>query len=490
MKAKGVFSPEDNFEDHRLFCYGTNHRVAKLSFRETFYLGHEELLSVLPKVSGSHQVSELAVLSTCNRFEMYGVLSDHVPSQRERLDHVCTDLLRHANKTTIPKLSELTPQIYCLTGDDAVSHGFAVASSLDSLVVGETQITGQFKDAFQIARQANTLGPRLHFLSQQALRVAKRIRNQTGISQKVVSIGHAALDLAKRVFGNLSEQQVLIIGAGEIAKTTAKYAKKQVKDIHILNRTLAHAQALVEELGLGYAGSLDALAEKLTSADIVVTGITTAKPIITAELMKDVMMRRRNRPLFIVDIGLPRNVEPECEAFEQVYLFEIDDLRQIVDENLEERKSSFQDAKQIILDSLDLFRAKRRYENFSSTFSEFRQYVYGIVERETTKSTRDFTEEQKISLEMMARSVAEKMTADFVCALKKSEKDEAKREVVNFMQNMMTKSLLGAKRERGVWGGEGKACPERSRRVAPPGEFMEEPAAQFPPNHLLAPSGL
>ncbi len=406
------------------FCYGTNHKYAPQVFREGLYLSPEVLANVLPQIREHHQLPEIAVLSTCNRFEIYGIHHSPPAENALKLFSVFQDMQIFAKKSLDMELCHLNPQIFCFTGQRAVQHAFDVAASVDSLVIGETQITGQFKDAFSIAQRAQTLGPHLHHLSQNALHVAKKVRTQTIIGQKTVSIGHAAIDLARTIFSNLSEKRLLLLGAGEMAQVTGLYAKKiGIRDISIVNRTLSRAHELSHLLGYGRTGTLSELDNFLEEADIVITALTTQTPIVTASKLKSLLSRRKNRPMYIVDIALPRNVEKSCGEFEDVYLFELDDLRHYVDKNLSERQTAAKEAQKIIELSLESFCRRVNDQPESMVIANYHRYVERMIQRERQRSFRHkelqgLSKEQFQAVDVMLNSISQKLTAHFAIALK------------------------------------------------------------------------
>lgn len=414
----------------KFFSYGTNHKYAPMSFRESLYLNSEQLRNVLPQIKSHYNLPEIAILSTCNRLEMYGIspeIETHIP---EVLPEIFRDLQVLAKK---PERNEcFRDRTFCHTGKTAIKHVFDVASSVDSLVVGETQITGQFKEAFTLAHKASTMGPHLYHLSQNALRVAKKVRSETVIGRKTVSIGHAAIDLSRKIFANLSEKNLLLLGAGEIAQVTGVYAKKVgIQDISVVNRSLDRALQLTKLLGGGNAGPLSELEHYLRHADIVITALSSEKPIITPAFLKRVLAKRKSRPIYIVDIAIPRNVDPACGRFESVYLFELDDLRHYIDENLSERESAAKEAQQIIEQSLEKFCERVVKFPESRAIAQFNRYIETLLIRESQKTFRrkelqTLDELQIQALQRMLASVSQKLTADFALAMQNAGMENKK----------------------------------------------------------------
>ncbi len=406
------------------FCCGTNHKNTSLELRESLYLSPDQISYALPKIQEAHRLPELAVLSTCNRLEMYGICHELGKTGTvQKISRAYLDLQVIANKT---KPTKDGSTIFCYAGENAIRHAYAVAASVDSLIIGEAQITGQFKKAFAIAQEVCTLGPHLFQLSQSALNVAKKVRSQTAIGRKTVSIGHAAIDLARRIFTNLADKKILLVGAGEMARVTAFYAKKLgIQDVVIVNRSVERAQEFAHDLGLGKVCFMSELPNLLAQVDIVITAMSTDEPIITTSMLKEFVNGRKNKPIYIVDIGFPRNVELGCGQFEDVYLFELDDLQDFVSENLSERQSASVEADKIIEGSLEHFCRKISEKAQSENIATYRKYLEELIFKESQKTfnrkeLRQLDEKQLEALQVMLSSISQKLTADFAIALKKN----------------------------------------------------------------------
>lgn len=405
------------------FCCGTNHKHTSPEFRESLYLSPDQISYALPKIRENHRLPELAVLSTCNRLEMYGICPElGQVGTVQKISKAYLDLQVLANKK---KPAKDTSQIFCYSGESAIRHAYAVAASIDSLIIGEAQITGQFKRAFAIAQEVCTLGPHLYQLSQSALNVAKKVRSQTAIGRKTVSIGHAAIDLARRIFTNLADKKLLLLGAGEMARITAFYAKKVgIRDVIIVNRSVERAQEFTRDLGIGKVGFMAELPSLLGQVDIVITAMRTEIPIVTASMIKEFVGEHKNKPLYIVDIGFPRNVELACGQFEDVYLFELEDLQELVSENISERQSASLEADKIIEGSLEHFCRKMTEKSQSENIANYRKYLEELIFKESQKTfgrkeLRHLDEKQLEALHIMLSSISQKLTADFAIALKK-----------------------------------------------------------------------
>lgn len=437
----------------KIFCVGANHRTAGVSEREAFYLSSDALTRALPAIRDRHQLKELLVLSTCNRFELIGVTEGENPPDPQNSIDAWIDL--HAEAASLVKIDRgaLARVAYHLYDDDAVRHAFRVASSLDSMVLGETQITGQFKDALQLAQTAKTLGPLLGRLGQEALATAKKVRSQTNIGAKTVSISHSAVTLAKRLFSDLSECRFLIIGAGEMARVAAEHAASyKPKKLVIANRTHARAYELVQHLGMGDAHGLGNLPHLLAHTDVAIVATGTEGYIVTQEMIhKATNERERGAPLFLVDIAMPRDIDPECSRYDDVYLFDLDDIKQLVDQNLNERNDAAQQAAVLVDSATSVFAQWLTTQTIAPAIAKWREHLAATLDREAQKTfTRDvfagLTEDQMAAIQVMLESAAAKLTGDFAQILRKSQAEQAAllaTTVVEYLEMMQSQSPKG-----------------------------------------------
>ncbi|SME94230.1 glutamyl-tRNA reductase [Pseudobacteriovorax antillogorgiicola] len=400
-----------------LFCVGTNHESAGLDFRETLYLERDEIDASLPKVMEVHGIREVMVLSTCNRLEVYGVLDRSEVDSKHLID-LFVDLQRFSPNPKKELEIEIKNHCYQFLNMDAAQHAFSVASGLDSLVLGETQITGQFKDATNAAQAKGTLGPILKRLTQESFSSSKKVRSKTDISKRPVSISHAAIDLANRVYGHIKDYHVLIIGAGEMAEVAAKYAiKYKPKSLSVVNRTLKNAERLVNELGFGNAYGWEDLHEILPTCDIVISSTAAHDFILTKEHVERSQQIRDGRSTFMVDIALPRDLDPKCSDLDDVYLFDIDDLKQVVGENFEERRKAAEKGKTIIQENAENFLVWMGSQKLKPALAGFRNYMDTLFEQEKNKSLskgplQSLSDEQRQSIDMLLKSIANKMSGD------------------------------------------------------------------------------
>ena len=325
---------------------GISHKTAPVDLREKLSFTIAELEQVLSQAPKNPSLADLVVLSTCNRTEVY------VHSQDASGAAWAADFLqRHF------KRADLAQFLYTKEGDAMVEHLFGVASGLDSMVYGEHEILKQVKDAYQLSHKLNLTGKLFNVLFQRALYIGKLVRTHTGIAHGALSVGSVAVALAEKIFGNLSESTVLIFGAGKMAEVSARYLlSKKVKRLLVANRTVENARELAKQFD-GQALSLEEGLAHMTLADIVITSMASPEPILTKQLMAEAMAKRQNRSLFVIDIAVPRNVDPDAHQYDNLYLYNIDDLQGIVRENMKSRSGEIEKAAQIVRAKSDEFSA-------------------------------------------------------------------------------------------------------------------------------------
>jgi glutamyl-tRNA reductase len=308
---------------------GVSHRTAPLEIREALAFPKTELADTLRRLREEARVDEAMVLSTCNRVEVYGHAAD--AATPETLGAFLAAFHGRASK-------DLEPFVYRLSGDAAVRHAFRVAASLDSMVIGEPQILGQVKEAYQIAQDAGTLGSVLNALRNRSLASAKRARSETGIGHNAVSVSYVAVELARKIFGDLKDRNVLLVGAGKMSELAAKHLVRQGARATVLGgRRFERAAELAASLG-GRAMPFESLREELGRADIAISGTGAPGTVIKREDVAAACAARHRRPLFLIDIAVPRDVDPSVRSLEGVFLYDLDDLRSVAEANLRERR--------------------------------------------------------------------------------------------------------------------------------------------------------
>lgn len=331
----------------RLLLVGTSYQRAPVELRELLAYDPELRRDALGRLSTGG--AEAAVLSTCNRTEVYAV--DAEPAALEARIHNELGALSGLSH------QELAPALYTVTDEAAAHHLFRVAAGLDSMVPGEAQILGQVREAYEAAREVDTTGSTLHRLFRQALRVGKRVRTETAIGENPASVSSAAAQLAERVFEDLAGRRILLLGAGKIADlTAANLISRGVGEIVVANRSLERAEALAGRFG-GRAVGLDAVEPELLSADVVVASTSSQDFVLSSEQVERAMRERRGRPVFFIDIAVPRDLDPAINDLEGCYLYDIDDLEAVVAESVAGRREEAVRAEAIVSEEADSFRA-------------------------------------------------------------------------------------------------------------------------------------
>jgi glutamyl-tRNA reductase len=353
-----------------LFLLGVSHRTAPVDLREQLDFSSRDLGAAVEALATRPGAAESVVLSTCNRSEIY-VASDDPRVAKE-------EIVRFLSQYHGLPVDTFSQHLFSLTDADAAAHLFRVAAGLDSLVVGEPQILGQVKDAFQVASERRCTGPLLSRAFHWAFGVGKRVRTETSLGEGAVSVSFAAVALARKIFGRLQGRRVLVVGAGEISKLTAQHLRAHgVGEIVITSRTAAHAEALADAVA-GRPVPWAELTRALGSADIVITATGSQRPIVTREQVESVTGRRRSEPLFIIDIAVPRDVEASVGDIEQVFLYNVDDLQSIVQENLSKRGAEIERAEAIVWEEVGKFTAWHRSRAAIPTVVALRQKFEAI----------------------------------------------------------------------------------------------------------------
>jgi glutamyl-tRNA reductase len=381
---------------------GVNHKTTPLAVREKLALsgGYEEPLARLRQLSG---LAEYYLLSTCNRVEILFTCLDPGQMRREVLD------LMFAGNVTREEVAEC---IYTFENEEAVRHLFMVASSLDSMIVGESQILGQLKDAFRHASEQKTSGQILNKLLHKSFTVAKRVRTETRIGASAVSISYAAVELGRKIFGDLKGKQVMLIGAGEMAELAAEHLVGQgVAGVVVANRTLERAMKLAKRFN-GRAVGLDELVEQLLHVDIIVSSTGAKELILYKKDVASIMRRRRNKPLFFIDIAVPRDLDPEINELDNVYLYDIDDLNNVVEMNKEQRDQEAIKARRIVEEETLKFSHWLDSMQVTPTIVELRAAAESICRAELAKTLprlNGISSKEQKSIERMATSIVGKM---------------------------------------------------------------------------------
>jgi glutamyl-tRNA reductase len=388
---------------------GLSHRTAPLSVRERLALPRERLPELLARLLGQTQASEALVLSTCNRVEVYAACPTLQPGDPRRLATAANAVMQLL--TSIGG-SAVTPHLATAAGPDAVRHLFRVAASLDSLVVGEPQILGQLKDAIQVARASKALGPTLNHAMHRAVRVGKRVRTETQLGSGQVSVSSVAIDLARQIFSSLAGRTALLVGAGEMAEAAAKRLVKAGARLVLVNRSIERAQALATEVG-GEVRPWDALERSVIEADIVVSSTSSPTFVLPIELLQRVRKARRGRSLFLIDIAVPRDIDPEANKLDGVFLYDLDDLSQIVANSLDGRQSEAVRAEAIVTEetrSFDAWALERALTpTITGMHARTRAVLAAEVERSLSGRLKHLADEDRAALAMMIDAATNKL---------------------------------------------------------------------------------
>ena len=404
---------------------GLNHKTASVAVREKIFAGCQEKKDLLPALRSIGGVEEVLYLSTCNRVEIIASVADDGRALKDLSDF----LARNGGLTD----QEAAGCFYEYRGEAAVRHIFRVASSLDSMVMGEAQILGQVKEAYREALEKYTTGVVLNRLMHCSFRAAKRVRSETGIAVNPVSVSHAAVELAKKIFGSLDGKKILLIGAGEMAELTGQQLiEKGAKSIIIANRSLGQAELLAEKFH-GEAVPLDALEKKIIESDIVISSTGSPYFIITAEMLKKNHHQRKNRLLFLIDIAVPRDIEPAASRLENVYLYNIDNLQDIVDENIHARRKEAIKAETIVDEEVARFVNWQKELESVPTIVSLRNKAEDIVKAEIEKASgwmHDLKKEDQEKIEILVNSIVNKVLHAPVTVLKEESSDINSRDIV------------------------------------------------------------
>ena len=354
-----------------LLLVGLSHRTAPVELRERVDFSARGLDAALESLVGRDPAREVIIVSTCNRAEIYAAC-ENLATARKELGGFISEFHNVAD-------ADVAPHVYDVTDLEVARHLFRVASGLDSLVVGEPQVLGQVKSAHAAATAAHSAGPVLNRLFHASFAAGKRVRTETGLGSGAVSVSYAAVSLARKIFGDLIGRSVVVVGAGEMGKLTALHMKSQgVQHVTIVSRTMAHAARTAEAIGGASAAPWEELDAVLGASDIVITATGAAAPILTKAHIEAVMRPRRNQPLFIIDIAMPRDVEPAAGEIEQVFLYNIDDLQATVRENLARRANEVARAEAIVEEEIERFSAWFRSRGAVPTIVALRQRFEAI----------------------------------------------------------------------------------------------------------------
>lgn len=364
-----------------LLVIGINHESASLDVRERVNFAPELMAPSLQDLLSKTPAEEAAILSTCNRTELYVVSDDEI-----QVNDVFVQWLSEYHKIDYEALAQVC---YVHQEDHALNHMMSVASGLDSMVLGEPQILGQMKSSFAVAQAAGALGSELHTVFQRVFSSAKRVRTETAIGRNPVSVAFAAVDLAKRIFSDLKQDTALLIGAGETIDLVARHLKESgIARIIFANRTLERAQRLADEFN-AHAVLLSDIPEVLEDADIVISSTASQLPVLGKGAVESALKQRKHKPIFMVDIAVPRDIEPEVAELDDVYLYTVDDLKEVIDENKQSRAVAAEEAHLIVKDSVEAFLRETRARESIAVIKSYRQYAEELRDAALQKALKD-----------------------------------------------------------------------------------------------------
>lgn len=362
-----------------MLVVGLSHHTAPISVRERLAVSAEVQRQLVARLANLEEIAEIVLVSTCNRVEI--IAAPHPDATATLATSALTAVLAEVGG------SEVVPHLRAATDVAAVKHVFRVASSLDSLVVGEPQILGQLKDAIRLAEEAKTIGPRLTPVLRQAMHVAKRIRSETEIGTGQVSVPSVAVELAHRIFESFEGHAALLVGAGEMAESAAKLLARHGARLLVVNRSAQRGAELARSVG-GTPLRWEELTEALVEADIVVTSTASSTPVITKSVVSAARKRRRGRSLFLIDIAVPRDVTPDVNDLENVYLYDIDDLSRVVAQSLADRATEAERAEAIVAEETSMFVTRRSQDAVKPVVVALRERMHEVLRGELERSLR------------------------------------------------------------------------------------------------------
>jgi glutamyl-tRNA reductase len=396
-----------------IILIGINHKTAPVELRECMAFSKDESSTALDVLRRIATIHEALLYSTCNRVELLMVTDD-----RNHAVRAAKKFISDFNKIPV---TEFESSLYVHENDEAVRHLFRVAASLDSMVVGEPQILGQIKEAYRGAAQAKSAGVILNRLMHRAFFVAKRVRTETGIGDRAVSISYAAVELARKIFGSLEGKRVLLIGAGEMAELAVEHLiRNQVSETLVANRTFENGLELSRRFN-GKAIRFEEIAEHLRTVDIIISSTGAPGFVITRDIVKPVIRARRSRPLFFIDIAVPRDIDPEINRLDNSYVYDIDDLKGVIDENIEDRQKEAVKGERIIDEAVIRFREWHEALDVVPTIVALRGKLEAMAETEIkrTVQSQGMTAEASQALQRMMGSFINKVLHDPTMYLKR-----------------------------------------------------------------------
>ncbi|MFB6347727.1 MAG: glutamyl-tRNA reductase [bacterium] len=401
----------------KLQATGLNHKTAPVDVREKLAFDREEIHPVLRQLDRAELIKEAVLLSTCNRTELYFLPGNKLQNPIDAVEVLC-------EFKDVP-VEEIDPYLYEHDDLRAVEHCFEVAGSLNSMVIGETEILGQVKTAYDIAREGGFCGKFLHQLFQESFRIAKRIRNETHIHRLPTSVGSCAVALASQIFGDLSGHSALVVGGGDMSKQCLDHLTDEgISSVKVANRTLDKAEELAEKYD-GSAHPLDDLEDLFDETDVLISSTGSEEPIIHRSHLEKAFAERGTKPIFIIDIAVPRDVDEDVRTHDNVYLYDIDSLEELGQQNLEYRKQAMDQAMEIVQEGVQQYEEWIKTQDMGPLIKELKQDVYQLVEKELREHfDKQQTSLNKSDLQLVAHRITNKLLDDPVNVIKEKAIEE------------------------------------------------------------------
>jgi glutamyl-tRNA reductase len=401
----------------KLWLTGLNHRTAPVDVREQVAFSEQDLPRLLEQLRAQPGVSEALILSTCNRVEVTVAADENSDPHSAVVGFLCRE--RQVDRSWLER------HLYEYEDNDAVRHLFRVASSLDSMVVGEPQILGQLKSAYAIAKDIGAVSGALDTIVTRAFSVAKRVRSETDIGASAVSVSYAAVELARDIFGKLKDRHVMLIGAGKMSELAARHLHRSGATIFVTNRTLSRAQELTGLVD-GDVIPYESYRDHLKDVDIVIASSGASEYLLRKDDVKKILDARRNRPMFLIDIAVPRNIDPAVNELNNVFVYDIDDLQKVVAENVKGRLDAAAEADRIIVEEVQRLQAAMRTRSVGPVIVELQGELERLrlaeIERVRSK-LGPLTEQQELAIEQMTRGLVNKIAHGPIAALRRHAED-------------------------------------------------------------------
>lgn len=411
----------------QLALVGLSHKTAPVEIRERLAFTEEAVRTALTSLVDRQDITEAMILSTCNRVEVVAESPD---------DRLIRDFLCEFHRIPHESVSQ---HLYSFKNADAIRHVFRVASSLDSMMVGEPQILGQVKEAYRIATDAGTVGMHLSALMNRAFAVAKKVRSETGISQSAVSVSYAAVELARKIFGDLTGKTVMIIGASKMGELAAKHLKRGgVSSVLVTNRTFERAVELAKVFE-GAAVPFEHFTDHMDRADIVISSTGAPHFIINRALAEQIIHRRKNKPMFFIDIAVPRDIDPTVNEIDNAFLYDIDDLQQVIDANLKERMKEASRAEEIIDHEVQAFCTKMQSREVIPTIVQLKDTLEKLRRDEIERHRRnlkDLSPEGQAAIDQITQALVNKILHHPIAQLKQMAHDPRGPEVADLIRKI------------------------------------------------------